>query len=493
VQGLELTGLKGGLLRAKSLDKRTGQPLPGVFFTVDAASDDYLHQTADRHGLGWYRLLPGHYALHGTTDSGLFQAAEVQVEAGQTNEATLEFSPPPQVSGLVRDPEGQPAAGLNVRLHPGWRDQEIKTDANGRYQLVHNEHPQVVLVADSVRHLAVARDLADEVTNLDLQLAPALTITGRVEDPKGKPIPKAKGIVYLHCGEWGFPVSWQPLTTDAQGAFTVVDLPADRTYYIQFNAAGYGAAQPAVPTDAGNPIELPPVVLKPADLQLVGQVVDASETPLANASIHVNGNGQPDLDVLTDARGRFALQVCPGTVHFYVRFENLQTSVDARAGETNLVVVLKPRPRETAGERPKRLSLTGQALPGLAVANLPPNAVAAGKPLLLCLFDCEQRPSRQMIRQMSEQHEALRQQGVNVLAIQATVGSESFSRWTKANAVPFSVGSITKKNAASAWATETETLPWLILVNAQGRVVAEGFPCEELAAKLTGLGNGLSH
>ncbi len=486
LQGVVITAAKGGVLRVRSLDRRTGKPLKGVFFTLYAGSD-YLHQTSDDNGLGWYRLLAGRYSLHGESEEGLPQYApvQVQVEAGQTNEATLEFSPPPLVSGLVRDPEGKPAAGVNVWLHPGWRNQEVKTDSQGRYQVVHKENPQVVLVVDSVRHLAASREIEAGVTNLDLQLAPALTITGRAEDTQGKPIPKAKGIVYLRCGDWGFPVGWQPITTDAQGAFKVVNLPADRKYYIRFSSAGYGSAQPPVPTDEGNTIELPPVVLRKAGLRLAGRVVDESETPLANANINVDGNGQPDLDVMTDAQGRFALEVCPGTVHLWVWFESMQTSVDAPAGETNLVIVLKPRTREAEVEQPKRPSLIGKALPGLAVANLPADAAVTGKPLLLCLFDCEQRPSRRMIQLLTEQHDSLRQKGVTVLAIQAAPASESFSRWSKANAFPFKIGRITERNAVTAWATETDALPWLILVNAQGRVVAEGFPFEDLADKLT--------
>lgn len=482
VQGIVINATMGGVLRVRCIDKPTGKPFKGTFLTLYAASE-YLHQTSDNDGLGWFRMLPGRYDLHGTTDEGLHKYAPVQVEAGQTNDAILEFSPPPVVTGVVRDPSGQPAPGLNV-----WPTQrpktEIKTDPEGRYKLVHKENPQVVVVVDGVHNLAVSREIEDGITNLDLHLAPALTVTGRVEDSQGKPIPKAKALVYLHSGTWGLPVYWQPITTDAQGAFNITNLPADRTYYLQVNAPGYGSAQPKVPTDAGNLIDLPPVVLQKAALKLCGRVADASDAPLANASIHVNGNGQPDSDVLTDSQGRFALEVCPGKVPFSVRFEDLQTSVEANAGETNLVVVLKPRSRDPEGEKPKRPSLAGKALPSLAMANLPTDAAALGKPLLLCLFDCDQRPSRQVIRLIADQYDSLRRKGVSVLAIQAAVASDSFSSWSTANPVPFPLGRITEKNVASTWATETDMLPWLILVNSQGRVSAEGFPLDDLASKL---------
>jgi hypothetical protein len=266
-------------------------------------------------------------------------------------------------------------------------------------------------------------------------------------------------------------------------------LPADRTYYVNFGAKGYGSSQQKVPAEEGNPIELPLIVLKKADLKLVGQVVDSADTPLANASIHVNGNGQPDIDSHTDSHGRFALEVCEGTVSFSVWFQELQTSVQAKAGDTNLVVVLKPRSSQSEPEKPRRASLIGKALPALATVNLASDAAAPGKPLLVCLFDCEQRPSRQVIRLLSDQTESLRQKGVTVLGIQAVVvTSESFDGWKEANPLPFKIGRIAEKSAASTWATEADSLPWLILVNSQGRVAAEGFSLEDLAGKIGNLG-----
>jgi protocatechuate 3,4-dioxygenase beta subunit len=487
VQGVEVKAAKGGILRVKSMDKQTGKPVEQVYLTVYVRSD-YLHQRSDSNGLAFFRLMPGHYDVHGMTEKGLHAYTPAQVEAGETSDASLEFSSPPLVRGIVRDATGRSAPGLSIWSHPERLKTDVKTDANGRFALVHSENPQVVLAVDTLHNLAVSRELEEGVTNLDLQLKPALTITGRVEDPQGGPISNAEAHVYLHSGDWGFPVYWQPVAADAQGRFRIVNLPTDRTYYINFGAKGYGSSQEKVPTEDGNVIELSPVILKKADLKLLGQVVDSSGTPLAKANINVNGNGQPDLDVRADAHGRFALEVCPGTVSLYVRFQELQTSVQAQAGDTNVVVTLKPQSGHSEPEKPKRASLIGKALPDLSSFNLPSDAAVPGKAILLCLFDCEQRPSRQAIRLLTEQTESLRQKGVAVLGIQAAVvSSDSFGPWKEANPLPFKIGRITAKTAASAWATDTESLPWLILVNSHGRVAAEGFSLEDLTSKIASL------
>ena len=487
LEGIVLNAAKGGVLRARSIDHGTGKPLQGIFYTLYLGSD-YLHRTSDSNGLGWYRLLPGRYDLHGMSDGGLHQYAPVQIEAGQTNEVTLEFSPPPRVSGIVRDPSGKPAPGLSVWTSHQFQG-EMKTDANGGYDFVNNENPQVVVVVDAARNLAVSHEVEEGVTNLDLELAPALNVTGRIKDPQGKPISKAKVLVYLNSGTWGLPVYWQRIASDTNGAFEAVNLPANRAYYLQVNAAGYGSAQPKVPTDEGNQVKLPPIVLTKADLKVVGRVEDASGAPLGSASVRMSGFNQPDVDVQTDSDGRFVLDVCPGRVRLSVRFQELQASVEAAAGDTNVLVVLKPRTAVFDTALPRRASFVGKLLPSLTTINLPNDAAPAGKPLLLCLFDCEQRPSRQALRLLSDQSESLQQKGLSILAAQAAaVASESFSAWTNANHLPFRVGLVTQKTSATTWATETETLPWLILVNSQGRVVAEGFGLEEITGRVAGLG-----
>jgi hypothetical protein len=121
--------------------------------------------------------------------------------------------------------------------------------------------------------------------------------------------------------------------------------------------------------------------------------------------------------------------------------------------------------------------------------DLTSDVAPAGKPVLLCLFDIEQRPSRRFVRQLTEQHDALRQKGLTVLGIQVAVTTaESFKEWKDANPVPFPVGRLAGKDDKTKWASTVESLPWLILTDADRRVTAEGFALDELEAKLKGQG-----
>lgn len=488
VRNVELKASKGGVLMAQSIDKRTGKPIDEVDFNV-RVGDHSLYQSSDTNGQALFRVLPGKYQVGGDKSGFLYRSSEVQVDLAQTNQVTLEFMSPPVVSGIVRDASGKPAAGLNVWLHSEWPHVERKTDANGRYEVIHKEDPQLVLVVDPVRHVAAASDLEEGVTNLDLQIAPALTLVGRVEDSTGQPVTNANLLAYVNAGRMSLPIYWQKITTDAQGSYRIVDLPSNRSYYVIYNANGYGSAQQKVPEDEGNSISLPTIVLKKATLKVMGKVVDSSGAPLANANVHVNGYDQPDKDLYTDPQGCFSFDACEGKVSFTVWFQELQTHVETNAGETNLVVVIKPKSGVSEGSgKPERVSLVGRQLPTLKTTSLPSDAVPQGKPILLCLFESQQRPSRRAIRVMTEQYEALKQKGITVLALQtASIENEAFENWLKENSTPFKIGRITEKSTSATWATGTDSLPWFILANAEGRVIAEGFPVEDLQAKIGSL------
>ena len=164
---------------------------------------------------------------------------------------------------------------------------------------------------------------------------------------------------------------------------------------------------------------------------------------------------------------------------------NAHGNARAEAGSTNVIILLGANFSYSSRQAPKRASLKGKPLPDLAAVELSGEAVPAGKPVLLCLFDVEQRPSRRFVKQLAEQHEALQQKGVTVLGLQAAVTTaDAFKEWKDANPVSFPVGRVVEKTDKTKWALQVESLPWLILTDADRRVIAEGFALEDLDAKL---------
>ena len=105
--------------------------------------------------------------------------------------------------------------------------------------------------------------------------------------------------------------------------------------------------------------------------------------------------------------------------------------------------------------------------------------------MLLCLFDAGQRSSRHLVQQLNQQAAALRQQNVTVLEVQAAVTTDQIlNDWKTASPVSFPLGRVTEKSEKTKWASDAPGLPWLILTDAAHRVIAEGFPLEELDAQV---------
>ena len=116
------------------------------------------------------------------------------------------------------------------------------------------------------------------------------------------------------------------------------------------------------------------------------------------------------------------------------------------------------------------------------------DAAPAGKPVLLCLFDVEQRPSRRFVRQLAEQHDALRQKGLRSWACKRPSRPPNRSRNGRTPTPCRSPSAASAEKADEAeWPLEVESLPWLILTDKAHRVTAEGLPLEELDAKVEAL------
>jgi hypothetical protein len=221
-----------------------------------------------------------------------------------------------------------------------------------------------------------------------------------------------------------------------------------------------------------------------------GQVVDAKDKPVSGVHVQVASDDQPQAFMQTDSKGRFKFKVCEGQVHMYANGQNGFAQVTVEAGDTNVVILLTDhqsmRPQAAVRRTTTNVSaLKGKPLPDLTSLGFAADAAPAGKPVLLCVIDVQQRPSRRMVRLLTLQQDDLREKGVTVLAAQTVPASnESWDDWKEANPFLFPTSRLTEKSDKTKWASDLEDLPWLILADKKGVVADEGFPLEELEAKL---------
>ena len=475
------------------------KPVAGANVNLSGEGQPNAHTRTDRGGRFRFEHVcegPAQISANSQRSFG-----SVSAEGGDTNVVlqlgqTYNNSPGAtahRLKGTVADADGNPAAGAQVAVFPSNGSRWTRTATNGAFSLTWSLQPwqmqsgeALLVVRDPARNLAATEDLPEDVTNLDVKLTPALTVAGLVRNADGSPLAGAQVDVQIKVTGMAYDqLNEQMAVADAQGRYEIKCLPTDAQYIVFATAKGHGRSQQQVQGDSEtNRVELDPFMLKLADHVLAGQVLNENDKPVSGVNVSLNGEDQPNGYMTTDSKGRFHFQVCEGQVRLFANSQGGFAQASAEAGDTNVVMTLSSQPGNFNAP-PRRATLKGSPLPDLATVNLASAAAPAGQPVLLCLFDAGQRPSRHVVHQLAEQAAALRQQGVTVLGVQAVVTSDDiFNEWKNGSPVSFPIGRVTEKSEKSKWASAVPALPWLILTDADHRVIAEGFALDELDAQI---------
>jgi hypothetical protein len=480
------------------------KPAAGVYVNLQGEGQPFAHVQTDREGRFVFEHVCEGTAQLFANSSGSY--GNLSAEDGDTNVVvrlgqTYNSAPGAsahKLQGTVTDAGGKPAAGAQVAVFPTsfngirW----VKTGTNGAFNLTWTLQPwqmqsggAMLVVRDTARNLAASQELAEDTTNLDVQLKPGLIVAGRVEDIDGAPLAGAQVGVWLKAGNSLDQLDERLAAADAQGRYEIKCLPPEARYTVFATAKGRGRSQQQVQNDSDtNRMELTPFALKLANRVVAGQVLNENDKPASGVNVSLNGEDQPDGNMTTDSKGRFHFQVCEGQVRLFANSQGGSAQASAEAGDTNIVMTLSSQ-QGVFAQPQRHVSLKGSPLPDLATVNLASDATPPGKPVLLCLFDAGQRPSRHFIHLLDEQAAALRQKDVSILGVQSAITSdENFNAWKSAGPVSFPVGRVTEKSGKTKWATEVAALPWLILADANHQVVAEGFSLDELDAQIQKLG-----
>ena len=273
--------------------------------------------------------------------------------------------------GTVRYPSGEPAAGVQVAFYPGfyWGAgdyAEVRTDTNGHYEII--QQPKTsnfmigpvnptnsIMAGDVQKNLAAIQSFGAGVSNVDLTLQPAITLSGSVKNTDGKPVGAELDIRFL-SGNSITPLSPRPTMVSTLGQFFSPVLPQGREYWIYgIKAKGYGSAFARVEAKDTRTVtyNFPPFVLKPANYKLAGRVLDNNGKPLIGTRVSFSGPGQPqDSFTNTDNEGKFFFDaVCDGPIKIFANYQDPQDSSiymnlnggsgkEVKAGDTNILITL---------------------------------------------------------------------------------------------------------------------------------------------------------
>jgi protocatechuate 3,4-dioxygenase beta subunit len=508
---IEVTLKSAPRVRGLVIDAQTGKGIPS--FDIAVVWRDPNHPHADNsHPFtdGWFDLVFrdkvwGRVQIKAVARSYRPALSEVMALNGMhTLEFKLEADPsftlpdvPPSPSraetseshvirGVVLDPNGEPDPDVTISM---FSSLEWIPDTEGRFKLRWfskvGERPQMKLVPlifrDGQHNLAAIRNInVTEAEDLVVRLSPGVSVSGKITDDQDREIPNAGITLALRMDgtEWRL---WENLVRpDSNGRYEIRGLLPGYGYRVTATSEGYSEENSRVPAARvpGNHVELDPMVLSLANLNVSGVVVDANDKPVPNARVSPRGHESK----VTDALGRFTLRgICPGVILIEVSTTGripLFGSVRAVAGESEVKIMVRAWDSTRGYEQ---LSMTGGSLWPLEAFGLARDNPDDGQMVLLCFFDGHRPPLHNGLAIFARHVDELRQRGVTTIAVQVgNVKDDASIQWLKEQSPDLLVGSVREKVSYMLSTWHIEDLPWLILTDRKHIVRAEGFDIKEL-------------
>jgi len=106
---------------------------------------------------------------------------------------------------------------------------------------------------------------------------------------------------------------------------------------------------------------------------------------------------------------------------------------------------------------------------------------AKGKRLLVCFWDMQQRPSRNLLIELAGKRNELEDKGIVVLLVHsAGIKTEQLQGWIDKNKIPFISGRIVNDIPQVLHRWRVRAQPWLVLTNDKADILAGGFELGQL-------------
>jgi protocatechuate 3,4-dioxygenase beta subunit len=539
--------LQHGITLMGKVANAKGMGIPAVRFDIDLKTPppygreflERFEMQTDAHGRFIIKAIPPENRYSVVVAADGYGQADIDIDAQEAKDHYLDLGEirlaraDMTVTGRVVDLSGNPVPDMDVYCITEGRQPRCHTKSGKQGDFVLKG-----LCAGTVRFVAEGRVQGENVSCQILTEAGArdvkavlmkgyghsryvrtksheeiarsgnLYVVGRAVDEDGVPV--ADVPVHVRCvqckNEEGkdtesyFNLARFGDVTDEWGCFAI-ELEEEATYSLLFSPTNHAAV---IAYDVSVDTKDLHATL-PAGSTLLGRLMrikQGRQVPIANVEVELKQANRTsyshigfdrDRKTKTDAEGRF-------------RFEHLRTLIRDRRDELHYAPRVWELCYEDAvqtvqfldGEKTKQVdlivrpklenarSLISRSLPEFHGIDIAFDwERVQDRPILICFFDYEQRPSRRCILQLTQKAAVLQGRGLNIIAVQCSeVPKESLAAWAEKQETPFSVGTLTGSVAEIRFDWNVQSLPWLTLTDKEHVVQAEGFSIAELGAKL---------
>ena len=282
----------------QEIDVKPGQRVPNVIFskTPVKESESSAKQFEQDVGKGVLKI-----------DGSEAGMSNYSGEAWETD--TTSYSPPPkllpEISGIVRDADGQPVAGAVVGLRDWFRMDKIyarrfvRSDSSGRFTLraIPLIPRQAVKAVQNQRQLAGVTPVPENMQEgtgeppLEIRLSATGSVVGMLQK-EGKPLGGVKVACYQGPPDFvrrDNPHATDVAMTDSEGRFQFPFLPAGKELTFSVFSHNLFTEKPVrkVVVKPGETSELEPFNFLSTNGSLAGTIVDPEGKPVAGAFIEI--------------------------------------------------------------------------------------------------------------------------------------------------------------------------------------------------------------
>ncbi len=430
------------------------------------------------------------------------------------------------LAGTLLSPDGKPLADAEIMIvkrqlritngqagtRPSNDKLSIKTDFDGKFSFSPTSDEYSIVVLRDEGYAFIAKNTLSPDGNITLSAWSKLEGTLKIGDKPGenetivynsKTVPQVNGVIFDFQAK-----------TDKEGHFVFDRIfSGEGTVTRQLRTGGGLQLNTHTMQVNANPGQTQNVQIGGTGRPVTGKIIipepirDRTASQFIEGNLNISSKDNPYIMISfnVDKDGSFRIDDVPqGEYILYVQAYDIsgrnapmnneeiaslskQFSVsELPAGRSDEPLELGELELVITGDAVAKQSLIGKSLPDFKdITTEFSKDKAQGKPVLICFWDYEQRPSRSCILELNKKASDLKKEGIELIAIHISkIEKETLDSWLRENEITLPMGTAGDNESKVRFNWAVKYLPWFVLTDSRHKVIDEGFGINELDDKI---------